>query len=359
MRTTTAGIFKGPRLRQLLSTDISRPSICAQCRLRVWGIRYIGDTSNPSEPASTTPPTPSSSTPSRNELPSQEDSRRSRLSKRFAHTMDNMQTNIFTASQRLNDLTGYSGIEALKKDIESQETALLAIRADVRAAKEAYTSAISQRSTSQREVNSLLQRKHAWTPSDLERFTQLYRSDHANEQAELSAQTALTEAERAADEATARLSKSILARYHEEQIWSDKIRRMSTWGTWGLMGVNVLLFLIFQIGVEPWRRKRLVRGFEEKVVEALEGRKAEEGGPEEGIVSEGPEVPVSAVEMVEVLPLEEEPLPAIEAWKRAADDLVSERPVQLRRVDLTTIALESALFGGAFVGLLSAVLRRT
>lgn len=77
-------------------------------------------------------------------------------------------------------------------------------------------------------------------------------------------------AERKAEEATAKLSATILARYHEEQIWSDKIRRMSTWGTWGLMGVNVLLFLIFQIGVEPWRRKRLVKGFEEKVMEALE-----------------------------------------------------------------------------------------
>ena len=39
------------------------------------------------------------------------------------------------------------------------------------------------------------------------------------------------------------------------------------------MGVNVLLFLVFQIGVEPWRRGRLVKGFEEKVVEAIEREK--------------------------------------------------------------------------------------
>lgn len=143
-------------------------------------------------------------------------------------------------------------------------------RMELQAAREVYSTAISQRSSSQREVNELLQRKHAWTPSDLERFTALYRSDHANEQAETAAQNNLVAAERRAEEAAARLSSSILARYHEEQIWSDKIRRMSTWGTWGLMGVNVLLFLIFQVGVEPWRRKRLVKGFEEKVMEALE-----------------------------------------------------------------------------------------
>src|SRR2546423_14964272 len=38
------------------------------------------------------------------------------------------------------------------------------------------------------------------------------------------------------------------------------------------MGVNVLLFVVVQIGLEPWRRKRLVRGFEEKVKEVVEGQ---------------------------------------------------------------------------------------
>lgn len=56
----------------------------------------------------------------RNDLPSQEEGRRSQTSKRFTHIMDHLQSNIFIAGQRLNDLTGYSGIEALKKDIEQQ-----------------------------------------------------------------------------------------------------------------------------------------------------------------------------------------------------------------------------------------------
>ncbi|PGH05581.1 hypothetical protein AJ79_06748 [Helicocarpus griseus UAMH5409] len=203
-------------------------------------------------------------------LPSQLEKRRSDISKQFTRLMDNVQSNIFIAGQRLNDLTGYSGIEKLKQDILALEQQVRETRTRVHDAKDAYTTAINRRSTSQREVNELLQRKHAWTPTDLERFTSLYRSDHANERAESDAQEALMVAEREAEEAAALLSKSILSRYHEEQIWSDKIRRMSTWGTWGLMGVNVLLFLIFQVAVEPWRRRRLVRGFEEKVMEALE-----------------------------------------------------------------------------------------
>jgi sensitive to high expression protein 9, mitochondrial len=215
----------------------------------------------------------SSSTQRSTELPSDKQSRRTDLSRRFSHLMDNVQSNIFTASQRLNDLTGYSGIEALKKSIEKQEELVSTTRQAVKAARSAYTSAVAMRSDTQREVNDLLQRKHNWSPSDLERFTSLYRSDHANEQAEQRAHDELGQREKAAEEASNALAKSILARYHEEQIWSDKIRQMSTWGTWGLMGVNILLFLVFQVAVEPWRRRRLVKGFEEKVMEALEKEK--------------------------------------------------------------------------------------
>ena len=54
------------------------------------------------------------------DLPSRKEGRRSDVAKRFSHLMDHLQSNIFIAGQRLNDLTGYSGIETLKKDIESQ-----------------------------------------------------------------------------------------------------------------------------------------------------------------------------------------------------------------------------------------------
>ena len=53
-------------------------------------------------------------------LPSYLEDRRSQVSKQFTTMMDNLQSNIFVAGQRLNDLTGYSSIEALKKDIHTQ-----------------------------------------------------------------------------------------------------------------------------------------------------------------------------------------------------------------------------------------------
>jgi sensitive to high expression protein 9 len=60
-------------------------------------------------------------------LPSYLESRRSKLSKQFTGMMDNLQSNVFVAGQRLNDLTGYSGIEALKKEIQNQGKLAVAV----------------------------------------------------------------------------------------------------------------------------------------------------------------------------------------------------------------------------------------
>lgn len=270
----------------------------------------------------------------------------------------------------------------------------------MRAARQTYKTTVADRAATQREVTTLLARKDTWTPADLERFTNLYRSDHGNEQAVQEAATKLAEAERVAEAAANKLSTSILRRYHEEQIWSDKIRRMSTWGTWGLMGVNVLIFLVFQFGFEPWRRRRLVRGFEEKVHEALEREKERQAklGSGSGL----DEVRLDGVVDAGVQELEletdegaKDQKPAYDAlaavisdditeagqetkttsgkpsgnrlgylgrsdmWKASVLDLFSDRIVSLRQQDLTIVALEGAAAGATIVGLFMFMLRPT
>lgn len=59
--------------------------------------------------------------------------------------------------------------------------------------------------------------------------------------------------------------RAILARYHEEQVWSDKIRSASTYGSLAVLGVNLVVFIIAIIVVEPWKRKKLAQTFERKV----------------------------------------------------------------------------------------------
>ena len=215
-------------------------------------------------------------------------------------------------------------------------------------------------------------------------------------------------AEREAEEAATQLSKSILSRYHEEQVWSDKIRRMSTWGTWGLMGVNVLLFLIFQIGVEPWRRRRLVKGFKEKVIEALEKEKTmspqgppaaaatttttqaeiptagaitpssttttttgtQEQVPLQSSTTETPDIPAAQVSTTTTTTNTDEnalleagksrippPSTSIESWQRTFHELFSDRILSITQRDLTSVAIQSAAAGAAVMGLVIAIIR--
>ncbi|KAI0161732.1 Mdm33 family-domain-containing protein [Hypoxylon sp. FL1284] len=359
-----------------------------------------------SEPAAgpTGPDTkPSQPLPPGSELPSAQNSRRSALNRRLSGFMDRAQTTVFAASQRINDLTGYSGIETLKTQIGGTEASLASAQAALHGARAAYKTAVTSRSATQREVTTLLARQKTWTPADFERFTALYRQDYELEAAVGARGAELEDAERRAEQLGRELGSAILARYHEEQIWSDKIRRMSTWGTWGLMGVNVLLFLIFQFGAEPWRRRRLVRGFEEKVREALDEERrlrgevpAEAGfvgGRAEERVAADAAAPVAAADVasdagaaaaetaapieaeqtspaidlsepVDVVP--DEPAPRmswreavsnrecwrlqVDRWKAFLVDLSSDRKVAITMRDVSLIALEGVAAGAAISG---------
>lgn len=288
------------------------------------------------------------------------------MKEKFSQLMDNLQSRTLTASQKLNDLTGYSDIEAIKAENNTLEKSLAEAHSYLRIARQAYKSSNAKRATTQREVTTLLARKESWTPTDLERFTELYRTDHVLEGEVSAAQEKLTEAEADEQSLGQRLNAGILKRYHEEQIWSDRIRRASTWGTWGLMGMNFLLFLILQFVAEPWKRRRLVKGVVDEGKEVLEQVRGElsavkaaletraEETKDEVTVSEEPVAspttdistdgtPAAVITWKEFI-LE----PA--RWKTAAQDLCSERRLDLRMRDASALALEGAAAGAAIAG---------
>jgi sensitive to high expression protein 9 len=126
---------------------------------------------------------------------------------------------------------------------------------------------MAQRAQSQREVNDLLSRKSSWGDSDVSRFTTLVRQDHIFEQEEVRAKDAAAKAEDTVEREFSALMRAILNRYHEEQVWSDKIRSASTYGSLAVLGLNVLIFLMATIFVEPWKRRKLATTFEKKVDE--------------------------------------------------------------------------------------------
>lgn len=142
-------------------------------------------------------------------------------------------------------------------------------RRAIEEAKQALDAAHAKQASSQKEVVALLERKHSWSATDLERYMSLIRSEHVNDQAVREAKEAGVAAENALEEARSQLERRERAQYHEEQIWSDTIRRNSTWVTFGLMGFNIFLLLASLLAIEPWRRRRMVR----EIKTALEAQK--------------------------------------------------------------------------------------
>lgn len=176
-------------------------------------------------------------------------------------------TRFFQLGSQLNRVTGYEEIDSLKQRVVEQEARIMATRQAAREAKTAHDDAVLQRSLSQRQVNELLQRKSSWTDADVSAFTSLVRSDHQLEQHEVATKAKVSENDDALDREFAELMRAILARYHEEQVWSDKIRSASTYGSIMVLGVNVVVFILAIIVVEPWKRRRLAQTFEKKVEE--------------------------------------------------------------------------------------------
>lgn len=303
-------------------------------------------------------------------------------------------------------------------------------RLAVDTAKQALEAAHAQQASSQKEVVGLLERKHSWSATDLERYMSLIRSEHINDQAVNAAKESVATAEQALEEARTQLEKRERAQYHEEQIWSDTIRRNSTWVTFGLMGVNILLLLVSLAVLEPWRRRRLVREIrsaleEQKVAsnvplsaaaaaaapapaveaeidsvvepagvsleslskkdttaEPTPGPEAEaaiavqaqaddaspqaEAAVQEAALSEEPSpstIPLPTHS--EAIPDDTSPLPSrsetspgvLEGYKHYFRDLFSDRSISVRKVDLTTAALEGAAAGAAIMGVLLVLLR--
>jgi sensitive to high expression protein 9 len=260
------------------------------------------------------------------------------------------------AGQRINEFTGtdYSGIEALRREIRDHERLVEARRAAVADARVAAEGAAAERAGAQAEVVALLERKPAWSAGDLERYMARLREGHALEARDRGAREGLERAERRLDEARARLDERVRARYHEEQVWSDTIRRNATWWTVGLMGLNVAILLVNVVAVEPWRRRRLV----EEIRGVLEGRMAALEDGVEALLAKGEAEPV--VEPAEEAPLD---LAVVQATEVAAVDVRQIRSLDdlrdyvygffgqdtllLRRVDLTAVAMQSGLVGAA------------
>ena len=137
--------------------------------------------------------------------------------------------------------------------------------------------------------------------------------------------------------------------------------------------MNVLLFLVFQIGVEPWRRQRLVSGFGEKVEEMLVKEKSTTVGPKgSDIAGANPdEISGESMSVDRVLTNSMngtnqtsgqehtsskdgsyQASVKFEGLRDFVEGCISERPVTLRKKDLTILVVQGIAAGLAFASVM-------
>ncbi|KAK4686943.1 hypothetical protein P7C73_g3170, partial [Tremellales sp. Uapishka_1] len=227
-------------------------------------------TSSDPEPLTADSPSPQLTAAEASNFQRQLNSLRTKFSHHSQHLSREAMERLGLLGLRINEVTGYKEVERLKDEVFLKESQLSSSRQQAKTAKQAYEAAVTLRSTSQTSVNSLLERKHSWTDLDVMNFTNLVRSDHLSTSRVNSTSEELKAAEVAVDKAFSDLMQAILQRYHEEQVWSDKIRSVSTWASLVVLGVNLVVFMGAIAVVEPWKRKKLVLGLEERVAGMME-----------------------------------------------------------------------------------------
>ncbi|WVQ72087.1 hypothetical protein IAR50_001632 [Cryptococcus sp. DSM 104548] len=170
---------------------------------------------------------------------------------------------------KVNEMTGYLEVERLKHLVFTKEDELQKLRDHAKSTKAAYDAAITARSSAQSSMNALLERKHSWSDADVSTFTTLVRADHSSSHEVARTAEEMKKAEVGVDRAFSGLMQTILQRYHEEQVWSDKIRSVSTWANVAGLALNLIVFIGAVLIVEPWKRKRLVEKLEERVASMM------------------------------------------------------------------------------------------
>lgn len=192
----------------------------------------------------------------------------STASNRTSELTTHLRSRLSYLSTQYNTYSGYSTIETLKSRIVSLEQSLETKRSRASTAKTKYLDSVRERSSSQRETNDLLSRKNNWTETDLSRYTELLRKEHTVSQQEKLAEQELERTEGEVQKAFDELMKAVMVRYHEEQIWSDRMRGWSTYGSLLVAGLNAVLFIMAILVVEPYKRKKLAETFEKRLVAA-------------------------------------------------------------------------------------------
>eukprot|EP00526_Cylindrotheca_closterium_P014299 CAMPEP_0113649508 /NCGR_PEP_ID=MMETSP0017_2-20120614/26304_1 /TAXON_ID=2856 /ORGANISM="Cylindrotheca closterium" /LENGTH=348 /DNA_ID=CAMNT_0000561881 /DNA_START=175 /DNA_END=1217 /DNA_ORIENTATION=+ /assembly_acc=CAM_ASM_000147 len=139
--------------------------------------------------------------------------------------------------------SGMREIYQLKEKVDKSSVEFDAKQRQVAEARSELSAALKAWEESQGQHTQLLQTRDKWTPDQAQEFASLVQAEVTVRNNLEAAKKNLTKQESQQASAQIEYMNDLRKRYHEEQIWQDKWRVLSTFGTWGLIVLNSIVFL--------------------------------------------------------------------------------------------------------------------
>jgi len=167
-----------------------------------------------------------------------------------------------------NEHSGTHEISKLKELVHNSSLKFDKQQRLVAYARKAVDHALSAWEDSQIKHSQLMQVRNKWTPAQAMEFAKLLEKEVQVRSNLEQAKKDLAEKETHQSKLQIDYMNNLRKRYHEEQIWTDRWRILSTYGTWGLIALNSVVFLISQY-LFRLREQQRMKDFETLLKETL------------------------------------------------------------------------------------------
>lgn len=161
------------------------------------------------------------------------------------------------AQDMIEESSGFLEIEKLKTSVQEASAKFDEATQRVSASRLQLAEAQKAHDQAHKKHVSLLMRREEWSAEDAASFVNITSVEVNARQALMEAQELLRRSEDQAIQCQHLYMDVMRQRYHEEQLHQDKWRLFGTYGTWSLIGINTLVFLVGQYRAERREIKRL------------------------------------------------------------------------------------------------------
>lgn len=159
----------------------------------------------------------------------------------------------------IQTILGEEQISNLKQSVKSASSRFDEATRNVESARIIMRGLQEKYEEHQKEHMAILMRRENWTESDIQRFAQITSNEVRVKRELEESRKKLQRYEEEQGLKQVNYMDAIRVRYHEEQLWQDKWRVISTYGTWALIGLNSLIFVGGQLFQQVREEKRMIQ----------------------------------------------------------------------------------------------------